>query len=320
VSGLTRETFVGPWAGLPVAWDRDDRFDEETYRGDLTRLCRAGVPGVYCTGTTGEFYALELGEFQAVARATVEQCHAHGTAAMVGCGTTFTGGVVRRVEYAATLGADAVQVPLPYWLPLHDAAIVRFWADVAAAAGATPLSLYDTTRAKKTLTVAQHRAVKQAVPTYLMVKATPGTVGVTAAGCAALSSFINVFTDETEWPYLGAHGVAGACSARVYWFPEMVLHLWGLLQRREWEALRRAAQPLQELLAWLEPHFAQKGFTDTAYDRAGTIATGFLKTSLRNRRPYPSATPQDIAEIREWMRRHYPEMLSPGPAGPAGPG
>ena len=164
--------------------------------------------------------------------------------------------------------------------------------------------------------MAQHRAVKQAVPTYLMVKATPGTVGVTAAGCAALSSFINVFTDETEWPYLGAHGVAGACSARVYWFPEMVLHLWGLLQRREWEALRRAAQPLQELLAWLEPHFAQKGFTDTAYDRAGTIATGFLKTSLRNRRPYPSATPQDIAEIREWMRRHYPEMLSPGPAGP----
>jgi len=43
---LTRETFAGPWAGLPVAWTEHDRFDEETYRADIARCCEAGVPGV----------------------------------------------------------------------------------------------------------------------------------------------------------------------------------------------------------------------------------------------------------------------------------
>ena len=82
---LTRETFVGPWAGLPVAWDEDDRFDEQTYRQDVKRCCQAGVPGVYSGGTTGEFYAMEFDDFKAVARATVEECKAEGTAVMIGC-------------------------------------------------------------------------------------------------------------------------------------------------------------------------------------------------------------------------------------------
>ena len=52
---LTRDTFTGPWAGLPVAWTDDDRFDEVTYRADVARCCQAGIPGVYTGGTTGEF-------------------------------------------------------------------------------------------------------------------------------------------------------------------------------------------------------------------------------------------------------------------------
>lgn len=46
---------TGPWAGLPVAWDEQYRFDEDAYRADVARCCEAGVPGVYTAGTTGEF-------------------------------------------------------------------------------------------------------------------------------------------------------------------------------------------------------------------------------------------------------------------------
>ncbi len=97
---LTRQTLTGPWAGLPVAWTEDDRFDEETYRGDIARCCRAGMPGIYTGGTTGEFYAMELDEFKAVARATVAECHAHGKPAMIGVSSTYTLGeeYLRRVQ------------------------------------------------------------------------------------------------------------------------------------------------------------------------------------------------------------------------------
>ena len=69
---LTRENFVGPWAGLPVAWTDEDTFDETAYRADVRACCEANVPGIYTGGTTGEFYAMEFDEFQQVARAAVE--------------------------------------------------------------------------------------------------------------------------------------------------------------------------------------------------------------------------------------------------------
>ena len=82
---LTRETFQGPWAGLPVAWTENDEFDEDTYRQDVTSCCRASVPGVYTGGTSGEFYAMEWDEFTAVARATVSVCREYNTPCMIGC-------------------------------------------------------------------------------------------------------------------------------------------------------------------------------------------------------------------------------------------
>ncbi|NIA06490.1 MAG: hypothetical protein GWP14_02445 [Actinobacteria bacterium] len=41
---LTRKEMIGPWAGLPVAWDKNLMFDEDTYRADVRRCCRAGCP------------------------------------------------------------------------------------------------------------------------------------------------------------------------------------------------------------------------------------------------------------------------------------
>ena len=71
---LTRDNFIGPWAGLPVAWTDNDEFDESTYRRDVARCCEAGVPGIYTGGTSGEFYAQEWDEFKQIVRATVEEC------------------------------------------------------------------------------------------------------------------------------------------------------------------------------------------------------------------------------------------------------
>ena len=71
-------SFAGPWAGLPVAWDHKDRFDEQIYRSDVARCCKAGVPGVYTGGTTGEFYAMEFDEFKAVEAQWIVEQVGHG--------------------------------------------------------------------------------------------------------------------------------------------------------------------------------------------------------------------------------------------------
>lgn len=306
---LTRETFCGPWAGLPVAWTADDRFDEATYRGDVARCCEAGVPGVYTGGTTGEFYAMEFDEFQAVARATVETCRGHGTPAMIGCSSTYTLGAIRRAAFAASIGADAIQVALPFWMEIGQPQIVPFFAQVARAAGGLALSVYETTRAKRTLTLEEHRAIHEAVPGYLMVKANAGTIGAEPDGCQALSQFVNVFVGEGLWGTLGPRGARGCCSSVVYWNPRVCLTMWRELDRRDWPAVEKSHARIKPLFEFLHTRYGPKGFTDTAFDRMGGVASGFLKTSLRSRGPYPAATGEDVAALRQWYAENFPEML-----------
>jgi 4-hydroxy-tetrahydrodipicolinate synthase len=306
---LTRENFTGPWAGLPVAWSGDDRFDEATYRSNVTRCCEAGVPGVYSGGTTGEFYAMEFDEFQEVARATVEACHASGKPAMIGCTATYTLGAVRRAQWAAELGADAIQVALPFWMEIGDEQIVPFFKEVSAACGALPLSIYETARAKKVLTLDQHRTLHEALPNYLMVKSNAGTLGATEEGCASLAQFVNVFVGEHLWASLGPKGARGGCSSMVYWNPKFFLKLWSEVEQGNWDIVEKWSERIESLHGFLMRKFGSKGFTDTAYDRLGGVAGGFLQTSLRSRGPYPSVSEGDVESLRLWYQKSFPEML-----------
>ncbi len=310
---LTRETLTGPWAGLPVAWTDDDRFDEATYRADVAHCCELGMPGVYTGGTTGEFYAMEFDEFKAVARATVEECHAHGKPAMIGCTATYNLGAARRAAFAAEVGADAIQVAVPFWMEIGDAQIVPFFKEVASAAGGLPLSIYETMRAKKALTLDQHRAVKDAVPSYLMVKSNENTVGCSPEGCRALSEFVNVFVSEDLYGELGRAGAKGGCSSVVYWSPQVILPLWRQVEQGNWEAVDATCQKVAKLFQFLfsEEGFGSRGFTDTALDRLGGVAGGILKCSLRARGPYPHAVPADIETLRRWCSEHLPDLLAP---------
>ena len=307
---LTRDNFTGPWAGLPVAWTDDNRFDEATYRSDVVRCYKAGVPGVYTGGTTGEFYAMEFDEFQAITRATIEECRANGKPVMIGCSSTYTLGAARRAAYANEMGADAIQIALPYWMEIGDDQIVPFFQEVVNASGGLPLSIYETTRAKKTLTLEQHREIKDAVPSYLMVKSNAGTLGATLEGCKALCEFVNVFASEEQFGRLGRVGMKGCCSSAVYWNPRVMLQLWQQVEQEDWASVDATCGQIDDLFAFIDKKFTPRGFTDTAFDRLGGVTCGFLKTSLAGRGPYPSATQDDVEILRSWYREYFPEMLN----------
>lgn len=306
---LTRNNFIGPWAGLPVNWDKSNRFNEDAYRENVSRCCKVGVPGVYTGGTCGEFYAMELDEFRAITEATVSECHRQGAFAMIGCTSTYTRGAALRASIAADEGADAIQVAFPFWMELQDNEVVPFIKEVSAASGDLPLSIYETHRAKKTLTIEQHMAVKDSVPNYLMVKANPNTIGTTREGCCVLSTFINVFTSEVHWGNRGPVGACGACSAMVFWNPRITLALWGLCNAKNWAKLSEELKPLISLRDFLYKTYMPKGFTCSAFDRMGSQLTKFINIELPCRAPYRSPTDSDVETLREWCHIHFPDML-----------
>jgi dihydrodipicolinate synthase/N-acetylneuraminate lyase len=306
---LTQEDLVGPWAGIPVAWSENDRFDEQTYRQDVARCCRAGVPGVYTGGSTGEFYAMELDEFESITRATIDECRLYGTPTMIGCTSTYTRGAIRRAVLARQLGAGAIQLALPFWETPSGDWFLSFFRELAAEIGDLPISIYDTQRTKKVLTLDEHRAVKEVAPGYIMVKAADGTVGATPKGCTELSQLVNVFVTEDQWDELFPKGAVGAASSIVYWNPWVVLNLWEHARTGNHRAVQEGCQKIKQLVQFLQRTFGPMGYTDTAYDRLGGAAAGFLKGGLRIRSPYTQPTGQHVAMLQQWYRDNFPEML-----------
>ena len=306
---LTRKEMVGPWAGLTVAWDKNLMFDEDAYRADVEHICRAGVPGVYTAGTTGEFYAMEFDEWQAVTKATVEECKKNSTPVMIGVTSTYTLGAQRRAAYAAELGADAIQVALPFWMELDDRQIVPFFKAVTDACPGLAMTVYETLRAKKALTVQQHRDIYDATDSYLAVKANANTIGRTPEGCRQLSEFINVWVGENEWSELGPHGANGSASAMIYMNPRVLLMMFDLVQQKKWDELQPWTDMVTRLVTEGLAPFTEKGFTDTAYDHLMGVTSGCLSMNVRSRAPYLSATEQDIQQLRKWMQANTPELL-----------
>ncbi|MCW2898300.1 MAG: dihydrodipicolinate synthase family protein [Streptosporangiaceae bacterium] len=306
---LTRQTFIGPWAGLPVAWDEHDEFDEQAMRADVARLAAHGAPGVYTGGTSGEFYAQTEDEFRAIATAIVDEAHAHGIPAMIGCTALGTKAALQRIGFAGSIGADAVQLAAPFWLPLADHEIVPFFIETATAAGPMPYSIYETRRSKISLTIDQHREIYAAAPNYLMVKANAETVGCTPQGCATLSEFVNVFVSEHLWAEFAEAGAIGCCSATIYANPVVVMDWFAHLVAKDVPALRQDVALYEKLYSWAFAAFAGRGFQDSAWDRLIGNATGFLSAGIRTRRPYSSANPKDLTRLREWLAAEAPEWM-----------
>ena len=306
---LKKEQLIGPWAGLPVAWNEDMSFDEKTYRADVARCCEAKVPGVYTGGTTGEFYAVDFDEFKAITDATIEECTRGETPVMIGCTSTFTLGVIRRARYAMEKGADAIQVALPYWMEVPDSEVVKFFKDVSLAAPGMPITVYETLRTKKAISLELHRNIHEAVPAIIGVKSNAGTLGNTAEGCKELSSFYRVFVGESLWGKLGPYGAIGGYSAFIYQNPRILKMVFALRIKEDWDGLKEWMDKYDAICKeGLKPMF-EAGCEDSAIDRVLGLSAGFLTTSLKCRAPYPSCTERHLADFRVWLKEHYPEFL-----------
>jgi dihydrodipicolinate synthase/N-acetylneuraminate lyase len=196
-------------------------------------------------------------------------------------------------------------------MEVPDAQIIPFYQEVASAAPGLALSVYETPRAKKTLTVDLHRGIRDAIPDYLMVKANSGTVGATLEGCRDLAKIVNVFVTERRFAELGRAGATGGCSSMVYWFPSFVLDLWRQVEATDWVEADRRCAVLADLVAYLQTRFAGRGFMDSALDRMGSQIRPILTANLRCRGPYPHASASDVAILRRWCAEHDPALLQP---------
>jgi len=303
---LTADTLKGVWALVTTPWDEKFRFDEQTFRHDVAYQSRTGVHGLYTTGSSGEFFALELEEFQRLVDIFMEEVTRAGMSSQIGCSWHDTRGALRRVEYAVERGVDAVQIVFPYYIALSMEEAMQFMADVARAAGPTPLVHYNTAHAKLTLEADDYRRLKDRVPTLIGTKLPRGEPLWFATVCEKvpeLSHFSGEYTFVADF----AGGARGIYSWLAVTNPRLTLEWYDACARGDYNR----AMSIQALVNRYKIHvkLSWRGRSDGAANKADAAVNPNIGCNVRVRPPYVSCAEQDVECAREWAEKNFPELL-----------
>jgi dihydrodipicolinate synthase/N-acetylneuraminate lyase len=311
----TTEEVRGIWAALPLSWDEHDRLDEDVYRANAERIARAGVHGVYTTGSTGEFYALDVREFRRMVDIVDEVCGRLAVPLQIGCCATATRETLALVEYAAAKPhVGGVQVALPYWMELIDREVLSFFRDVSRAAPQASLIHYNVPRAKRFLLGPDYVRVREAASGLVGVKFTmAGTNFDSLQVAVRLNPGISFLVGENLLASGMLVGARGSCSSMVFTDPSFMLSFYERAAAGRWEEAMAMQSIVSQFYGDLFPFVTGRGegLIDPVFDKGLAIASGCLAGSPRTRAPYLGWSDETVAAVRSWLREHYPQFLHP---------
>lgn len=315
MSRLTAKELHGIWAGITMSWDEHDRFDEASYRSNVVAMCRAGVHGLYTTGSTGEFYAVEFDEFCRMVDIQAELCGQHKMPLQIGCCADSTRKALRLLEYAASKPqVGAAQVTLPYWMEVNDREMVEFFHDLYRACPELPLVHYNIPRAKRFLNAPDYLRILEVAPTLIGVKYTFASSHFgELQETIRLTPFLSYFVAENLLASAMMLGARGSCSSVVSANPNFMLALYAHAAAGRWAEAVQMQQLISRFYAEAIPFIEARseGTMDPVFDKGMAVATGGCAGSQRTRAPYIGWSDDTVLAFRQWMRSHYPQLLHP---------
>lgn len=304
---ITKEALSGIWAALPIPWKEDLSFDPDTFARDISGLCEAGVSGVYTGGTTGELYTQDFEMFCQVNRVMAKSVRDFGVPMQAGCTALSTEQVCHRVRYACDIGADIVQVALPFWLELDDAEVVEFFVDVAAAAGRTPIVHYDTSRSKRRVSAELYQVLTKNVPTLWGTKF--GGSDIHAVKQITMANpELKVFVGEHILASSTPMGATGSYSSVVLVNPTWMVDYFEACRDHIWDRAFEIQDEICLLFSGLQS-LPTPGLQDTAIDRIFGRLNRVLECPIYSKAPYRYGSQKDLDHMRKWVEIHLPHVL-----------
>lgn len=310
---LTRDGLGGIWAGLPTPWDEGGRLDADAFEESAYRVATWGVAGVYTTGSTGEWFALDDDEFAALIDALARarrRAAADGIELPLQAGVTATSthGVLRRAEIALVRGIDALQVALPPWIVLDDAEVATFFAEIRAAYPGVPIVHYDVARAGRMLDGPTYAAIAADTPELIGAKVT-GSDDALWADIRRHAPELALLVGETLLPRRAADGARGSCSSFIYYAPALMMRLWEGVRDGDEAAVAAALARLEAFVADAVVPIVEEGFDDAAIDKCFAAAAGHLPIRPTVRGPYSAVAPERVEGFARLIAERYPDFL-----------
>lgn len=126
---------------MSTPFHADESVNFEALRQQVHRFIEAGIDGLFCLGTNGEFYALGQDEKIAVMAAVKEEA-AGKVPVYAGTGAITTKEAIFLTRKAAEIGVDGVSVLPPYFAASSQADLLKHFGTIADAVD-VPIVLYN---------------------------------------------------------------------------------------------------------------------------------------------------------------------------------
>jgi 4-hydroxy-tetrahydrodipicolinate synthase len=126
---------------MVTPFDRDEQLNEPALKEMTVRFVQAGVHGLFCLGTNGEFFSLTFDEKVRVAEIVAEASEGK-LPVYAGAGCTSTAETIRLAQRLEAVGVQALSVITPYFLTYTQEELFRHFAQVAEAT-TLPIVLYN---------------------------------------------------------------------------------------------------------------------------------------------------------------------------------
>jgi 4-hydroxy-tetrahydrodipicolinate synthase len=312
---LTAKKLSGIWSGVTMSWNENFSFDEKSYITNIERMIRAKVHGIYTTGSTGEFYALDFDEFKRMVDIQADLCGRAGMPLQIGCCSDATYKTLQLLEYAASKKeVGAAQVTIPYWMELTDRELIQFFKDLNSTCPDLPLVHYNIPRAKRFLNGSDYLKVLEVAPNLIGVKYTfAGTHFGQLQDDMLKTPAISYYIAENLLVSAMQLGAKGSCSSLIATNPKFMLDLYAKAQAGRWEEAIKMQQYASTFFNAVEEFVngLGEGSIDPVGDKGLAVASGCFVGHQRCRAPYLGWSDESVTKVRKWLEQNYPTFVYP---------
>lgn len=310
---LQAKDIFGVWAGCVMCWDERFNFDSGAYAAGVERMITHKPHGIYTTGSTGEFYAIDFDEFKLMVDIQADLCGKAQIPLQIGCCSDATHKTLRLFEYAASKQqVGAAQVTIPYWMELNDREVLQFFKDLYTACPELPIVHYNIPRSKRFLHADDYLKILEVCPTLVGVKYTfAGSNFGSLQSDILATPMLSYFVGENMLASAMQLGARGSYSSVIATNPAYMQDFYAVAASGDWEKAMQMQKFLAKFFTQLGGIINKlgEGDIDPVVDKAMAVASGFLKAHQRCRRPYIGWSDKSIAELSKWMKTNYPELV-----------
>lgn len=179
-----------------IPWTEDLRFEEAIFRRHVKRILDEGTDHIYIFGTAGEGHAVSDELFEKISRAFVDEMVAGGGLPMVGVINTSLSTILKRIEFAGSLGVRDFQISIPAWGECSFREAHRFFEVVCNSFPEFRFLHYNTVRGGRVLTADEYVRIAGDFPNLSGTKNVQDSLGTVAALVHATPQLRHFFTEQ----------------------------------------------------------------------------------------------------------------------------